>query len=87
MSTCLEAVNGECGLSQEVLVIEHVNLINHKAQEGKGSVAYRELEWLSGPRGVQPVISWKGQEEDGQRSLRNVQICIITGVSTVTTTV
>ena len=55
--TCLEAVDGERGLSQEVLVIEHVDLINHKAQEGKCGVAHRELERLPGPRGVQTVIS------------------------------
>lgn len=55
--TCLEAVNGECGLSQEILVTEHVDLINHEAQEGKGRVAHGELEWLSGPRGVQTIIS------------------------------
>lgn len=57
--TCLEAVNGECGLSQEILVTEHVNLINHKAQEGKGRVAHGELEWLSGPCGVQAIVSWR----------------------------
>lgn len=83
MCTCLDAVNGECGLRQEVLVIEHVNLINHKAQEGKGRVAYYELEWLSGPRGVQTVISWRGQKEDGQREFRNVQYVSTNGVVTV----
>lgn len=57
LCTCLEAVNGECGLSQEVLVIEHINFINHKAQEGEGGVANCELERLSRPGGVQTVIS------------------------------
>lgn len=59
--TCLQAVDGECGLSQEVLVIEHVDLINHKTQEGKGRVAHCELERLSGPRRVQTVISCSGK--------------------------
>lgn len=59
MCTCLEAVNGECGLSQEILVAEHVNLINHKAQEGKGRVAHCELECLAGPGGIQTIISWR----------------------------
>lgn len=62
MCTCLEAVNRERGLSQEILVIEHVNLVNHEAQEGKGRVAHCELERLSGPRGVQAVISWRQQQ-------------------------
>jgi hypothetical protein len=54
--TCLEAVDGEAGLSQEVLVTEHVNLIHHKAQEGKGRVTHGELERLPRPRGVQTII-------------------------------
>lgn len=84
MRTCLEAVNGECGLSQEVLVIEHVNLINHKAQEGEGRVAYCELERLSGPRGVQTVISWRGQKEDGQREMRNVSTTSVVNCNSIT---
>lgn len=63
MYTCLEAVNRERGLSQEVLVIEHVDLVNHEAQKGKGRVAHCELERLSGPRGVQAVISWRQQQQ------------------------
>lgn len=57
--TRLQAVDGECGLSQEVLVTEHVDLIHHKAQEGEGGVAHVELERLAGPRGVQAVVSWR----------------------------
>lgn len=60
LRTCLQAVDGECGLSQEVLVIEHVDLIHHKAQEGEGRVAHGELESLSGPGGIQAIISWRG---------------------------
>lgn len=56
-------MNRERGLSQEILVIEHVNLVNHEAQEGKGRVAHCELERLSGPRGVQAVISWRQQQK------------------------
>lgn len=74
--TCLEAVNGECGLSQEILVTEHVNLINHEAQEGKGRVAHGELEWLSGPCGVQAIVSWRRLKKklDGQRKM-STTIC------------
>lgn len=61
--TCLQAVDGECGLSQEVLVIEHVDLIDHKAQEGEGRVAHGELESLSGPGGIQAIISWRMDKE------------------------
>lgn len=60
LHTCLQAVDGECGLSQEVLIIEHVDLIHHKAQEGEGGVAHGELESLSGPGGIQAIISWTG---------------------------
>lgn len=59
--TCLQTVNGERGLGQEVLVIEHVNLINHKAEEGEGRIAHCELECLSGPGGIEAIISWKRQ--------------------------
>ena len=74
MRTCLQAVDGECGLSQEVLVVEHVYLINHKTQEGKGRVAHCELERLSGPCGVQTVISCSGEKKrDVERKMRNVR--------------
>lgn len=63
LRTCLQAVDGECGLSQEVLVIEHVDLIHHKAQEGEGRVAHGELESLSGPGGIQAIVSWRMDKE------------------------
>lgn len=53
-------MDGECGLSQEILVVEHVDLVHHEAQEGEGGVAHRELESLSGPGGIQTIISWRG---------------------------
>lgn len=54
-------MDGECGLSQEILVIEHVDFIHHKAQKGEGRVADGELESLSGPGGIQTIISWRGR--------------------------
>lgn len=50
--TCFEAVDGEGGLSEKVLVTEHVDLVHDEAQESERGVIHCEAEWLSGPRGV-----------------------------------
>lgn len=60
LRTCLQAVDGKCGLSQEILVIEHVDFVHHEAQKGEGRVAHGELESLSGPGGIQTIIGWRG---------------------------
>ena len=52
VSTCLEAGDGEGGLGQEVLIVEHVDLIHYKSQEGKLRVADGEMEGLPWPYGV-----------------------------------
>lgn len=59
---------GEAGLGQEVLVAEHVDLVDDKAKEGEGRVAHSEVEGLPGPRGVEAIISWGegGRREEGK---------------------
>lgn len=54
--TCFEAGDGEGGLSEKVLVVEHVDLVHDETQEGERGVIHSEAERLSGPRGVQTVI-------------------------------
>lgn len=56
--TCLEALDGEGGLGQEVGITEHVLLVYHEAQEGKLRVVDVEDELLEKPHGVQAIISW-----------------------------
>lgn len=55
-------MNGERSLSQEVLVVEHVDLIHHKTQKGKSRVAHGELECLSRPSGIETIISYRRKE-------------------------
>lgn len=55
--TCLQAFHQEGGLSQEVLIAEHVLLVHHKAEEGKVRVADLKVELLRGPERVQAVVS------------------------------
>jgi len=69
--TRLEAVDGERGLGQEVLVVEHVDLVDHEAQVGEGRVAHDELEGLAGPGGVQPVVGWGTRGDVGDVILYN----------------
>ena len=54
--TRLQAFHQEGGLSQEVLIAEHVLLIHHEAEEGKVRVADLKVEWLRGPERVQSVV-------------------------------
>lgn len=54
--TCLQAFHQEGGLSQEVLVAEHVLLVHHEAQEGKVGVADLKVELLRGPERVQSIV-------------------------------
>lgn len=54
--TSFEAVDGERCLGEKVLVVEHVDFIDHEAQEGKGRIAHGESEGFPGPGGLQTVV-------------------------------
>ncbi len=54
--TCFEAADRERCLGEKVLVVEHVDFIDHEAQEGKGRIEHGESEGFSGPGGVQTVV-------------------------------
>lgn len=54
-------MDGERGLRQEILVVEHVDFVHHEAQEGEGGVAHGEVERLSRPGGIQTIIGWRGR--------------------------
>ena len=57
-ATCLEAIDGEGGLGEEVLVAEHVDLVHAEAQEGERRVADAEAEGLAWPGRVEAIVSW-----------------------------
>lgn len=57
-NTIFKADDWEGSLGEEILVVEHVDLVHHESQERKLGVADGESERFPWPRGVEAVIRW-----------------------------